>query len=50
MPIDSGPQEKTLKGGMFDTMKKLKQKVVLIRHGETMWAREGRHTSFTTCR
>jgi len=28
-------------------MKKLKQKVVLIRHGETMWAREGRHTSFT---
>ncbi len=28
-------------------MKKLKQKVVLIRHGETKWALEGRHTSFT---
>jgi probable phosphoglycerate mutase len=28
-------------------MKKLKQKVVLIRHGETEWALEGRHTSFT---
>ena len=28
-------------------MKKIKQKIVLIRHGETMWAREGRHTSFT---
>lgn len=32
---------------MFDPVKKLKQKIVLIRHGETMWAREGRHTSFT---
>jgi len=28
-------------------MKELKQKVVLIRHGETEWALEGRHTSFT---
>ena len=28
-------------------MKKYKQKVVLIRHGETKWALEGRHTSFT---
>jgi len=28
-------------------MKILKQKVVLIRHGETEWARQGRHTSFT---
>ena len=28
-------------------MKKLKQKVVLIRHGKTKWALEGRHTSFT---
>lgn len=28
-------------------MKQLKQKVVLIRHGETTWALEGRHTSFT---
>ena len=28
-------------------MKKLKQKIVLIRHGETKWALEGRHTSFT---
>ena len=28
-------------------MKKLKQKIVLIRHGETQWALEGRHTSFT---
>ena len=28
-------------------MKELKQKVVLIRHGETQWALEGRHTSFT---
>ena len=28
-------------------MKELKQKVVLIRHGETKWALEGRHTSFT---
>ena len=28
-------------------MKKLNQKVVLIRHGETEWALEGRHTSFT---
>jgi broad specificity phosphatase PhoE len=28
-------------------VKKLKQKVVLIRHGETEWARNGRHTSFT---
>jgi len=28
-------------------MNKFKQKVVLIRHGETKWACEGRHTSFT---
>ncbi len=28
-------------------MKKLNQKVMLIRHGETKWALEGRHTSFT---
>ncbi|SHE21976.1 histidine phosphatase family protein [methanotrophic endosymbiont of Bathymodiolus puteoserpentis (Logatchev)] len=28
-------------------MKKYKQKVVLIRHGETEWALAGRHTSFT---
>ena len=28
-------------------MKKLKQKVVLIRHGETTWALAGRHTSST---
>ncbi len=28
-------------------MKELKQKVVLIRHGETQWALEGRYTSFT---
>ena len=28
-------------------MKELKQKVVLIRHGETEWALAGRHTSFT---
>ena len=32
---------------MASPMKKLKQKVVLIRHGETKWALEGRHTSFT---
>jgi probable phosphoglycerate mutase len=32
---------------MLDPMKELKQKVVLIRHGETEWALEGRHTSFT---
>lgn len=28
-------------------MKTLKQRVVLVRHGETEWARDGRHTSFT---
>ena len=28
-------------------MKQLKQKVVLVRHGETAWARDGRHTSTT---
>jgi len=28
-------------------MKQLKQKVVLIRHGETRWSLAGRHTSFT---
>ncbi|MCG6867828.1 MAG: histidine phosphatase family protein [Gammaproteobacteria bacterium] len=28
-------------------MKTLRQKVVLVRHGETEWARDGRHTSFT---
>lgn len=32
---------------MLDPMKELKQKVVLIRHGETEWALSGRHTSFT---
>ncbi|MEA2079230.1 MAG: histidine phosphatase family protein, partial [Pseudomonadota bacterium] len=32
---------------MLTPMKELKQKVVLIRHGETKWALEGRHTSFT---
>ena len=29
------------------SLKNLKQKVVLIRHGETEWAASGRHTSFT---